>query len=121
MNSAGADFPGTLTRKSVVVLPTIPVGSKGTAAAEGGRCTTSGVPAGCGTPFPSYRVDVSVWLFATQTGAVGKNTMPQGLTRLASTVAVPLAASATRFLAANTVAGLTVSVTDMVLVVAMPP
>ena len=47
--------------------------------------------------------------------------MPQGLTRLVSTLTVPLAASATRFVIANTVAALTVSVTDMLLVVAEPP
>ena len=46
--------------------------------------------------------------------------MPHGLTSLASTVTVPpLAVSATRFLAANTLAAVTVSVADILLLVGL--
>src|SRR5690348_3811302 len=120
MNSAAPDLPAALTTKSVVVLPTIPVGSKVAPPLEAGRWTTSALPAGCGTPLPSYSVDVSLWLLATQTGAVGRNTIPQGFTSSLSTVALPLAVSATRFLAANAVAGLTVSDADIMKLLAPP-
>src|SRR5215469_5088267 len=113
MNNAAADFPAAVTAKSAVVLPTIPVGSNVTPPLEAGRLTTSALPAGCGTPLPSYSVDVSVWLFATHAGVEGRNTIPQGFTRWESTVAVPLAVSATSVLAANAVAGFTVNDADI--------
>src|SRR5215475_3929003 len=120
MNSAAADLPAADTTKSALVLPTIPVGSKVTPPLEGGRLTTSALPAGCGTPLPSYSVDVSEWLLATQTGAVGRNTIPHGFTRWVSTVALPLALSATSVLAANAVAGLTVNDADIMKVLVPP-
>src|SRR6476469_7079904 len=120
MNSAAADFPPALTTKSGVGLKMIPVGSKVTPPVPAGRLTMSGLPAGCGAPAPSYKVELSLWLLATQAGP-GPKLMPQGFTRWVSTVTVPLAVSATRFLATNAVAALTVRVTDLALLLPPPP
>src|SRR4029077_15405647 len=120
MNIAAADFPPALTTKSAVGLNTIPVGSNVAPPAPGGRLTMSGLPTGWGAPAPSYNVDVSLWLLATQAGP-GPNAIPQGFTRLVSTVTVPLAVSATRFFATNAVAALTVTVTDLVVLLPPPP
>src|SRR5579872_2350117 len=97
MNGAGAVLPALVILKSVVPLKTIPVGSNVTAPL-GGRSTTRGMI----LPVPSYSVEVGsllacAWLFAIQTGAVGANTRPQGLSRLGSvTFAAVPATSETR-------------------------
>src|SRR5574337_857115 len=85
-NAAAADLPPALTTKSVLGLKTMPVGSKSTPPAPCGSATTRGAASGCGLPFPSYSVDVALWLLATQTGDVGPNAIPQALTSLASVV-----------------------------------
>src|SRR5215472_16951628 len=121
MKAAAADVPAALTTKSAVVLATIPVGANGAPPVAGGRCTTRAPPVGCATPAPSYSVDVLVPLLAIHTGAPGRNVMPQGFTRLASTVTEPLAVSWTRFFTTNCVAGFTVRVTDMELLPPFPP
>src|SRR5581483_673956 len=103
--------------KSVVALATMPVGSNVVPAELAGKCTMSGLPAGCGTPLPSYSVEVSVWLLAIHTGAPDAKTIPQGFTRLVSTVAYPLALSATRSFDTKVVAAVTVRVTDIMALV----
>jgi hypothetical protein len=50
----------------------------------------------CGTPLPSYRVDLSLPLAATQTKPCGLKARPQTLTRLGSLGVAPPAVSETR-------------------------
>src|ERR1700730_18362138 len=84
-------LPPLDTTKSVLPLKTMPVGFAGPDATAG-MVTISD----CGTPLPSYRVEVCVPLFATQTTPFGLNTMPQPFFRLGSTWAAATAPSETR-------------------------
>ena len=87
-----------VTMKSEVLpFATMPVGLNAPLA-PAARLTIKGPAAGCGLPLPSYSVEVWVALFATQAGAVPGIDSPHGLMRFGSTlVAVPPAASATKF------------------------
>src|SRR5215472_17577726 len=102
----------------------MPEGLNGTLPAPLGKFTTSGPP--CGLPLPSYRVEVWVPLLETHTGVWGQNTIPQGLTRLASVVTAPRpGVSVTRLVNEKVLAAFTVSIAVMETVVpdmpSMPP
>jgi hypothetical protein len=72
-------------RKLAEPLKTMPVGAAGPAW-PGGIATTSD----CGTPLPSYSVDVDVPVALTRTKPCGSNAIPQPSTRLASTFGAPV-------------------------------
>jgi hypothetical protein len=91
--------PFWVTWNVAPLLKTMPVGLDGPAL-PGGIATTRV----CGTPLPSYRVEVALPLFATQTKPVGLKAMPQALTRLGRRVRRPLPLSATRVRVANALA-----------------
>jgi hypothetical protein len=80
MNSALLVAPFALIWKSVLVLNTMPVGPPARPFAAAGMLTTSD----CGTPLPSYSVDLLVVLSDTHITPVGLNAMPQPFCRLAS-------------------------------------
>src|SRR5471032_1496363 len=86
-------LPFCVSWKSWLPLKTMPVG-------ESGVATTSV----CGTPLPSYSVEVLLPLLATQTKPVGLKAMPQALTRLASVWAAAPAVSLTSAVCVNAVA-----------------
>src|SRR6185295_1140193 len=90
MKRLGALVPPWLTAKSFEPLKTMPVGFASPALPAGIETTSD-----CGTPLPSYSVDLEVSLSATHTKPWGLNAMPQPLTRFGSTLAAQ-AESATR-------------------------
>jgi hypothetical protein len=82
MKAAGHDATAHgVTAKSVVALPTIPVGSPpGTVTSDRPGFFTSGLP----TTSPRKRLDELVPLFVTQNGLVPLNAIPQGLISVGS-------------------------------------
>src|SRR6476661_6421127 len=80
MKMLAPETPPWPTAKPSPPLKTMPVGFA-LPPWPGGTATTSD----CGTPLPSYSVDVAVALSATQTNPCGLNAMPQPLTRWLST------------------------------------
>ena len=94
-NAVGADVPPWVNANEVVELNTIPVGFA-SPRVPGGSCTSGTVGlSDVFTPFPSYRVDLLVWLSATQKTPFGLKAMPHEFFRLASTCAAWLAPSDT--------------------------
>src|SRR5258707_4481037 len=93
----------------------MPVGLNATAPAPATRFTTNGPVVGCGTPLPSYSVEVCVPLFATHAGflaGAGAIDKPHGLARCGSSVAVPAAGLETSSLTLAGLAAVTVSIAE---------
>jgi hypothetical protein len=82
--------PFWVTWKVAPLLKTMPVGLEAPAL-PGGIATTRD----CGTPFPSYSVELALPLFATQTKPAGLKAMPQALISFGSVCSAPEPLSAT--------------------------
>src|SRR5690349_1106326 len=90
MKALAPDMPLAVTMKSEWPLKTMPVGLA-LPAVPGGIDTTSD----CGTPAPSYSVEVELDRFATQTKARGLKTTPHASTRVGSALAFAYSVFAT--------------------------
>ena len=90
MNRAN-ELAAWVARNVLPPLKTMPVGLPWVAPALGGIVTTSC----CGTPLPSYSVDLPVSAFATQTKPNGLKAIPHELMRFASWCSATLGSSET--------------------------